>query len=153
MAARHPTPDQLVDVSWALAARDCAIERGDAPAAARFAQQARDAIDAVLATGTTRSELAYELDYPGGTAELDGPHIDEQIAQLPGGPSTAGTDRDGSAAVAVADAHLALGALTDPTAGQTAHDARAAELAGWARDRRADADAEIAVDDDGDGWS
>jgi hypothetical protein len=150
MGARHPSHDELVAVCWAVAARDCAIERGDAPAAARFAEQARDAIDAALAAGTTLPDLAYELDYPGGAVELDGPHIDQQTAHLPAVPATAATCHDGTAAVAVADAHHALASLTEPAAGQTADDGRAAELA----DRgRHDEHVQAAADDDGDGWS
>jgi hypothetical protein len=83
---------QVEDVCWAVAARDCAIERGDTDAAALFAQQARDAIADVLATGTTLRELADELDYPGGAAEIDGPHIDHEIAT--GHPDNPHTDMD-----------------------------------------------------------
>lgn len=73
--------------SWALAARDAAIEKGAAEHATRFAQQAREAIEAAAAAGVTCEQLAYELDYPGGAAELDGTHVDIGIAS--GAPLTA----------------------------------------------------------------
>ena len=59
---------QAVDASWALAARDAAIDAGDKAMAARFAAEARDAIAAAVDAGATPAELAWELDYPGGAA-------------------------------------------------------------------------------------
>jgi hypothetical protein len=76
-----PTPEHaarsewVAAASWAVAARDLAIERGETEHAIRFAQQAREAIAAVEGVGVTREQLAHELDYPGGAAELDGEHI------------------------------------------------------------------------------
>jgi hypothetical protein len=104
--------------SWAVAARDCALERGDAAAAARFTQQARAAIDAVLATGVTPAELADELDYPGGADDLDGPHIDHHLTSL---HHNNGIDRPpgcaGSAAAGlVATASVAADSDTDDAA-------------------------------------
>ncbi|MCY7341681.1 MAG: hypothetical protein LH603_07500 [Pseudonocardia sp.] len=66
---------QVISVSWAIAARDIAIERGDTTHAIRFAHDAREAITAAEVAGITRAQLAAELDYPGGAAELDGEHI------------------------------------------------------------------------------
>jgi hypothetical protein len=80
-----PTPEQaarserVTAASWAVAARDLAIERGETEHAIRFAQQAREAIAAVEGAGVTREQLAHELDYPGGAAELDGEHIEAGI--------------------------------------------------------------------------
>ncbi len=56
------TPEQdarsalVVAASWSLAARDCAIENGDPKPAARFAQQAREALAAAEAAGITIGE-------------------------------------------------------------------------------------------------
>jgi hypothetical protein len=50
--------------------------------AAKFAGEARAAIATALDAGVTPAELAEEIDYPGGEPEMDGPHIDRQIAQL-----------------------------------------------------------------------
>lgn len=75
--------------SWALAARDMSIERGESEHAARFAHHARQAITALEAMGVTRDQLAAELDYPGGAAELDGEHVDLAVAY--GTPLTAAT--------------------------------------------------------------
>jgi hypothetical protein len=88
-----PTPEQaarserVTAASWAVAARDLAIERGETEHAIRFAQQAREAIAAVEGAGVTREQLAHELDYPGGAAELDGEHIEAGIES--GRPHTA----------------------------------------------------------------
>jgi hypothetical protein len=80
---------QAVNASWALAARDAAIETGDAAMAARFAAEAREAIAAAVDAGATPAELAWELDYPGGHAALDGAHIDRQITRLRAAAATA----------------------------------------------------------------
>ena len=74
--------DRIRDASWAVAARDCAIEAGDLFAAADFADQARKAINRAVAAGIEPAELAIELDYPGGHTAMDGPHIEHQIAAL-----------------------------------------------------------------------
>ncbi len=71
-----------MNASWALAARDAAIAAEDAAMAGRFAAQAREAIAAAVQAGATPAELAWELDYPGGHAALDGAHIDRQITRL-----------------------------------------------------------------------
>jgi hypothetical protein len=65
----------VASVSWALWARDVAIERGDTDHAVRFARDSREAMAAAEAAGITREQLAAELDYPGGADELDGEHI------------------------------------------------------------------------------
>jgi hypothetical protein len=65
--------------SWAIAARDSAIEHGNTEHAARFARQAREALAAADAAGITREQLAAELDYPCGAAELDGEHVDLSV--------------------------------------------------------------------------
>lgn len=70
----------VVSVSRAAVARDAALEQQDWPAAARLAAETRAAIDATLAAGATRDEIARELDYPGGADALDGPHIDDLLA-------------------------------------------------------------------------
>ena len=121
------------------------IETHGRSAAALFAQQARNAIDAVLAGGGTLDELAYELDYPGGADQLDGPHIDQQIAQLPA-PLSAPLS---AAEAAIADAHQAVAQLSEPTAGPATDHAWAIEPDDWTRvDGRSDA----VADDDADGW-
>jgi hypothetical protein len=79
--------NRIDDASWAVAARDCAIEVGDSLAAAAFADQAREAIARAAAAGIEPPELAAELDYPGGHTAMDGPHIDHEIAALPRGGS------------------------------------------------------------------
>ena len=79
----------VVSASWALAARDAAIEQGATEHATRFAEQAREALAAVEAAGITREQLAVELDYPGGAAELDGEHVD--LAVTYGAPLSAAT--------------------------------------------------------------
>jgi len=94
---------EAVSASWAVAARDAAVERGEWDAAARFSAQAREAIRGALAAGASIDELAQELDYPGGAARLDGEHIDRLITGhqpgravparrvLPGRPTAADT--------------------------------------------------------------
>jgi len=94
---------EAVSASWAVAARDAAVERGEWDAAARFSAQAREAIRGALAAGASIDELAEELDYPGGAARLDGEHIDRLITQhqpgrevparrvLPGRPTASDT--------------------------------------------------------------
>ena len=78
--------------------------------AARFAAQARDAIAAAVDAGATPAELAWELDYPGGHAAMDGPHIDRQIAELPAG--TPDRDRAPATATSLAAAAAAVAAAT-----------------------------------------
>jgi hypothetical protein len=86
-----PTAEQaarsamVTSASWAIAARDTAIEMGATEHAAWFAREAREALAVVDAAGITREQLAYELDYPGGAAELDGEHIDVGIGVGIGG--------------------------------------------------------------------
>jgi hypothetical protein len=55
----------------------------------RIAAEARDAIAAAVEAGATPAELAWELDYPGGHAALDGAHIDRQISKLRAAAATA----------------------------------------------------------------
>jgi hypothetical protein len=140
-----------VNASWALAARDAAIEVGDTAMAARFAAQARDAIASAVDAGATPAELVWELDYPGGAQEMDGPHIDRQITELPqstptqtGAPST--TTSLSAAAAAVAAATTAAEAARDDTARQE-------QLARWRHDDHA-ATAEAELDRTGpdNGW-
>jgi hypothetical protein len=90
---RRAGTDRITAAVWAIAARDCALERGDAAMASLFAGEARDAIAAVLATGVSAAELAAELDYPGGHTEMDGPQIDRDLTNL---TNLHGTDRPGS---------------------------------------------------------
>lgn len=61
----------VTSVSWAVAARDAAIELGHTEAAAELAKQAQEAIAAAQDAGISREQLAHELDYPGGAAALD----------------------------------------------------------------------------------
>jgi hypothetical protein len=118
--AWHP---EAVNVSWALAARDGAIDAGDRAMAARFAAQARDAIAAAVDAGATPAKLAWELDYPGGAQAMDGPHIDRQITQLPTpAPARAPAPATGislaEVAAAVAAATAAVHAARDDAARQ-----------------------------------
>jgi hypothetical protein len=104
---------RVIEVSWAVAARDCALEAGDTDAAARFAGQAREAIARATAAGANLPELAAELDYPGGHTALDGPHIDDQITALRHASASDGT--------ALSEPRPALGAVdVDRTAGGSA---------------------------------
>lgn len=106
-----PTAEQaarselVTSASWAIWARDLAIERGESDHAARFARDAREAMDAAEGAGITREQLAAELDYPGGAVELDGEHIDigidsgealtaAQLTGLDAAFGTRGDDRD-----------------------------------------------------------
>ena len=57
---------RITDPRLAVAARDGAIEVGDLPAAAAFADQAREAIAKAVEAGIDLPELADELDSPGG---------------------------------------------------------------------------------------
>ena len=108
------TPEQatrselVAAASWAIAARDCATETGDTENAARFAEQARQALAAADAAGIGREQLAAELDYPGGAAELDGEHVDLGVAS--GAPLTvvelAGWDAAWDEAIAAAPPQL-----------------------------------------------
>jgi hypothetical protein len=50
--------------------------------AVRFAGEARDAIATALQAGVALDDLAEEIDYPGGAAAMDGPHVDREIADL-----------------------------------------------------------------------
>jgi hypothetical protein len=142
---------EAVNASWALAARDAAIEAGDAVMAGRFADEARDAIAAAVDAGATPAELAWELDYPGGAEAMDGPHIDRQITELPtstsaqtGGPSTTTSLRAAAAAVAAAAA-----------AADTARDdaAQQAQLARWHDDHEAAAEGGLDRTGPDDGWA
>ena len=66
----------IVGASWAIAARDAAIEDGDATAAARLDGLAKTAIYQAGGTGIDRHRLAAELDYPGGAeAMVDPPEL------------------------------------------------------------------------------
>ena len=68
--------------SLAVAARDAAVEQGDQTAAVVFAADARRAIGAAVEAGITLDELAWEIDYPGGAAAMDGPQVDQEIAEM-----------------------------------------------------------------------
>ena len=68
--------------SLAVAARDVAVEQGDQTAAVVFAADARRAIGAAVEAGITLDELAWEIDYPGGAAAMDGPQVDQEIAEM-----------------------------------------------------------------------
>ena len=127
---------RLTDVSWAVAARDCALEVGDRSAAAGFAEQARDAIAKAVAAGIAPAELADELDYPGGHTAMDGPHIDDEIAALrppaqPDPPTRAARPTAVSAAAVSAAAGLAAAAAVtaDGEAGDAARAGPAHPLA------------------------
>jgi hypothetical protein len=140
---------QAVDASWALAARDAAIEASDKAMAARFAAEARDAIAAAVDAGATPAELAWELDYPGGHQAFDGPHIDRQIAELPNAtPARAATS---ASAISLASAATAVATVADAA---REHAARQEHLARWHHDDAATA-AETEPDRAGsdDGWA
>jgi hypothetical protein len=96
--------------SLLVAARDAAIEQHLWASAARYAGEARDAIASALAAGASMDELAAELDYPGGAAELDGDHIDRLINHHyhphPAAPDTPAHDTTGPDADADADADV-----------------------------------------------
>ena len=129
---------RLTDVSWAVAARDCALEVGDRSAAAGFAEQARDAIAKAVAAGIAPAELADELDYPGGHTAMDGPHIDDEIAALrppaePDPPTRAARPTAVSAAVVSAAAGLAAAAAVTAD-GEAGDAARADQLTRWHHD-------------------
>ena len=47
-----------------------------------FAADARTAIGAAVEAGITLDELAWEIDYPGGAAAMDGPQVDQEIAEM-----------------------------------------------------------------------
>lgn len=81
----------VTTASWAIAARDAAIDHRDWARAATFAEQAREAIEAAGRAGISRAQLAYELDYPGGAAAMDGEQIDNAISNedRPGASQTA----------------------------------------------------------------
>ena len=66
-----PEQAMIVRRELEIAARDAAIEDGDATAAARLEGLAKTAILQAGGTGIDRHRLASELDYPGG-AEADG---------------------------------------------------------------------------------
>ncbi len=142
---------RVVDASWAVAARDCALEAGDRQAAAVFAAQARAAIATAQTAGITPSELAAELDYPGGHTAMDGPHIDHHIAALPPNATPNPLIREDrsnawptSAGLPAAAAVLAQDEAADTT--------RRDELSRWHHDDHSSVDAEQGRTD-GDGWS
>ncbi len=113
---------RLTDGSWAVAARDCAIEVADRSAAAGFAEQAREAIAKAVAAGIAPAELADELGYPGGHTAMDGPHIDDEIAALrPPAEPDPPTRADRPAAVSAAAGLAAAAAVAaDGEAGDAA---------------------------------
>jgi hypothetical protein len=121
---------QAVDASWALAARDAAIEAGDRAMAARFAAEARDAIAAAVDAGATPAELAWELDYPGGHEALDGPHIDRQINHLCAEGSPARTPAPPTA-TSLAEASAAVAAAVAAADRARGDAARQDQLARW----------------------
>ncbi|MDT0352906.1 hypothetical protein [Pseudonocardia charpentierae] len=143
---------RIVDASWAVAARDCAIEAGDRQAAAMFAAQARTAIATAETAGITRLELATELDYPGGHTAMDGPHIDHEIAAMPphGTPNPlVREDRSSARATSATGLPAAAAALTEDEAVDTT---RRDQLSRWHEDDHNSADVEPGRAD-GDGWS
>lgn len=132
----------LSAVSWAVAARDAAIEQGAADDALRFTREANQALALAAAAGLTREQIAAELDYPGGSAELDGPHIAVSIdcgypvtaADLtttqPGFPCsrTSHAERD-EVRERLAEIHANIAGLPG-----SIDDERAAQLARWHHD-------------------
>jgi hypothetical protein len=143
---------RIVDASWAVAARDCALEAGDRQAAAVFAAQARAAIAAAETAGITASELAAELDYPGGRAAMDGPHIDHDIAALPPNATPNPLIREyqpSALPTSAAGLPAAAAALAEDEAADTA---RGDQLSRWHLDDHGSVDAEPGRTD-GDGWS
>jgi hypothetical protein len=143
---------RIVDASWAVAARDCAIEAGDRQAAAAFAAQARAAIDTAEAAGITAAQLGAELDYPGGHTAMDGPHIDHEIAALPQNATHNPLIREGRSSappVSAAGLPAAAAALAEDEAADTG---RGDQLSRWHHDDHGSADGEPGRAD-GDGWS
>jgi hypothetical protein len=142
---------RIVDASWAVAARDCAIEAGDRQAAAVFAAQARTAIATAEAAGITPPQLAAELDYPGGHTAMDGPHIDHDIAALPPNaiPNPLIREDRPSAPTSAAGLPTAAAALAEDEAADTT---RLDQLSRWHQDDHNGADSEQGrtVDDE---WS
>jgi hypothetical protein len=131
---------RLTDVSWAVAARDCAIEVADRSAAAGFAEQAREAIARAVAAGIEPAELADELGYPGGHTAMDGPHIDDEIAAVrppaqPEPPTQADRPTAVSAAVLAAAGLAAAAAVTAD--GEADDAARTDQLTRWHHDDQA----------------
>jgi hypothetical protein len=124
---------RLTDVCWVVAARDCALEVGDRSAAAGFAEQARDAIAKAVAAGIEPAELADELGYPGGHTAMDGPHVDDEIAdlRLPAQPDPP-TPADRPTAVSAAAGLAAAAAVTAD--GEAGDAARTDQLTRWHHD-------------------